>query len=142
MSKNIVYSNNYNQEEWKIIIPKINLEANISEGTELDVLKRNVGHFKNTNKWNGKVGLAAHDSGFTCNYFEHLNELEIGDIIEYKNEGKVRIYEVSEIKVISELDWSSLNETQENTLTLITCIKNLREFRLCVIAKESRVDGG
>lgn len=124
------------EQEWRIIIPKIKLNANISEGTSLDVLKQSVGHFENTNKWNGKVGLAAHNSGYMCNFFERLNELEIGDDIEYINENSKRKYKVVEIKIISEIDWSSLKDTEENTLTLITCIKNLKEYRLCVIANE------
>ena len=37
-------------EEWKIEIPKINLVANISEGTSKELLDEFVGHFENTRK--------------------------------------------------------------------------------------------
>lgn len=46
---------------WKIEIPKINLIAPISEGISLDTMNKYVGHFPTTSKWNGNIGLAAHN---------------------------------------------------------------------------------
>ena len=42
-------------------------------------------------------------------------------------------------KDILETDWSMLQETKENKLTLITCIKNRVNQRLCVQAVESDI---
>ena len=42
-------------------IPELNLSVKIYEGTTNSVLKKGVGHFKNTSIWNGNVCLAAHN---------------------------------------------------------------------------------
>ena len=51
---------------WKIEIPKINLIAPIGEGTSMEVMNKYVGHFENTEKWNGNIGLAAHNRRLSC----------------------------------------------------------------------------
>lgn len=57
---------NTNQKIWKIEIPKINLVATIEEGTSEEVMNKYVGHFEDTEKWNGNVGLAAHNRRISC----------------------------------------------------------------------------
>lgn len=54
---------------WKIEIPSINLEAPIREGTSQNVLYTSVGHFENTNLFDGNVGLAAHNRRLSCKLF-------------------------------------------------------------------------
>lgn len=49
------------EDIWQIEIPKINLLAPIAEGTSQEVMLEYVGHFENTDKWNGNIGLAAHN---------------------------------------------------------------------------------
>ena len=49
-----------------------------------------------------------------------------------------RIYVVDNIQIINETDWSLLKSTEENKLSLITCIANKRNQRLCVQATEKR----
>lgn len=51
----------YQNSEWSIEIPAINLKANISEGTTVEIMEQYVGHFENTNYWDGNIGLAAHN---------------------------------------------------------------------------------
>ena len=46
------------EKNWKIIIPKISLEANISEGTRKETMDKYVGHFEETSKKDGNIGLA------------------------------------------------------------------------------------
>ena len=43
---------------------------------------------------------------------------------------------VEEIKEIKSTDWSIITQTSENIITLITCIKNKPNLRLCVKAVE------
>lgn len=51
-----------NEEDcWTIEIQAINLKADIAEGTTEEVMDKYVGHFENTEFWNGNVGLAAHN---------------------------------------------------------------------------------
>ena len=120
----------------KVIIPKIKVEAPIKEGTTANVLKESVGHFSQTNYWTGNVALASHNRGTYAHYFEKINQLDLNDEIIYKTKLGTRIYKVSNIKEISEEDFSVLNDTDENTITLITCIKNKSNMRLCVKATE------
>ena len=61
-------------EEWYIEIPIINLKANIKEGTEKETLDDYVGHFEETQKENGNIGLAAHNRGYKNNYFENIKK--------------------------------------------------------------------
>jgi LPXTG-site transpeptidase (sortase) family protein len=136
---------NISQEESKkdeedllgtLIINKINLIAPIKEGSDEEVLSNYVGHIEETSNYNGNVGLAAHNRSENTAYFSRLNELEIGDKIIYKSEFGTRTYKVSQIKEILDTDWSMLEDTNENKLTLITCINNKVNLRLCVQAEE------
>lgn len=81
-------------------------------------------------------GLAAHNRGNKYSYFARLNELKKGDIISYKTKYYTRNYKVDKILVIYETDWNYLKATKENKLTLITCIADKRDQRLCVQATE------
>lgn len=125
-----------NSSKWEIEIPKINLKAEISEGTSTNVMNQYIGHFEETPEFVGNVGLAAHNRGYPVNYFKDLKLLEIGDKIYYRYFDNNKIYVVSKIKVIKDTNWEMLRNTEENKLTLITCIENEPEYRLCVQAIE------
>lgn len=119
-----------------IEIPKLNLSAPIQEGTSQEILKVAVGHFEESSLWNGNVALASHNRSIYVHYFERINELQDGDEIIYKTKLGIRKYIVYENKVIESTDWSVIENTQENILTLITCVKNSSDKRLCIRAKE------
>ncbi len=121
---------------WQIEIPKINLTAPIAEGIDANTLNNYVGHFPTTSNLEGNVGLAAHNRGFQKNYFEHLKELELGDIIIYNTESDSKSYKVSSINIIDETDWTYLEKTEDNRITLITCVENQSTKRRCVQAVE------
>ncbi len=116
----------------KIKIKKIGVDAPIIDGTSQDVLKISVGHFQNTNYWNGNVALASHNRGSYAHYFEKINKLTIGDEIIYQTKLGTRIYAVSQVENISESNLSVLEDTKDNTITLITCVKGNKDLRLCV----------
>ena len=131
-----------NQENnWKIIIPKISLEANISEGTSKKIMDKYVGHFEETSKKNGNVGLAAHNRGYEVNYFARVKELQEGDEIIYKYYDFEKVYTVVENKIIKDTDWEDLKETEENRITLITCVENEPEYRRCIQGIEQEEGG-
>ncbi len=123
-------------KEWKIKIPKISLEAKIASGTSEEVMNKYVGHFKNTEKWKGNVGLAAHNRGYPVNYFNKLKELKIGDLIYYYTEFGEKKYKVIVTTIIKDTDWTYLKPTQDNRITLITCVENIPDKRRCVQAIE------
>ena len=99
-------------------------------------MREYVGHFENTVFWKGNIGLAAHNRGFPINYFEKVKDLKIGDEIIYKTPYGQRVYVVNLSIIIEQTDWSYLQETDDNRITLITCVSNKPEHRLCVQAIE------
>ena len=117
---------------WYIKIPSINLEAPIDEGTGLEILNTKVGHFEETSKDYGNVGLAAHNRGYENNYFENLKNVKIDDEIVYKYDNFEKKYIINKIEIIENTDWSYLEKTEENKITLITCIENEPKYRRCV----------
>ena len=116
-----------------IKIDKMNFEGLIYEGTSLKTLAKGVGHFENTPYLTGNVCLAAHN---TNSYWSKLHTLSKGDKIQYTCFLGTKEYKVNSITKINETDWSPLENTTDNTLTLITCVKGQKELRLCVQAKE------
>ena len=99
-------------------------------------MNRSVGHFPNTSKWNGNIGLGAHNRGYQVNYFSNIKKLKRGDIINYIYNGQRRQYEVTNIVIIKDTDWSYLEETEENKITLITCVENEPKYRRCIQGTE------
>ena len=116
-----------------IKIDKIGYEGLIYEGTSLDTLKKGVGHFENSPYLNGNVCLAAHN---TNEYWAKLHTLENGDKITYISFLGTKEYQVTNVTKISETDWTLLQNSDENILTLITCVKGDKPKRLCVQAIE------
>lgn len=116
-----------------IKIEQIGFEGLVYEGTSLDILAKGVGHFENSSYYNGNVCLAAHN---TNNFWAKLYTLRTGDKITYISFLGTKEYYVNSVTEIDETDWSKLENTEENTLTLITCVKNTPSKRLCVQAIE------
>lgn len=116
-----------------IKIDKIGYEGPIYEGTTLDTLAKGVGHLSNSPYFNGNVCLAAHN---TSKFWAKLNTLESGDTITYTSFLGTKEYVVSNIKIIDETDWSDTENTEDNRITLITCVKGQKERRLSVQALE------
>ena len=116
-----------------LTIPKINLvDVKICEGVELEVLSNSIGHFESTNIYEGNVGLASHNAGTKANYFADINKLELSDEIYYKTRYGTKKYIVDNITQIDNCDWSKLEITKDNRITLITCISGNTNIRLCV----------
>lgn len=122
---------------WCLEIPKINLKANISEGTTKEVMEDYIGHFEETTKENGNVGLAAHNRGYKNNYFQKIKELKEGDSIFYTYKGETKEYLVTKHVIIKDTDWTYLENTEKNTITLITCVENEPEYRRCTQGEEN-----
>ena len=66
----------------EIMIPKINLIAQIKEGTTNNIINYYVGHFEETSLNQGNIGLAAHNRGKNIkSYFANIKNLQENDII-------------------------------------------------------------
>lgn len=118
--------------EWYIEIPTISLKAPITEGITKEILDNYVGHFEESPSKKGNVCLAAHNRGYKNNYFENLKKLKIGDEIFYKNNEYEEKYVVSKHEIIKDTDWVNLENTEEDKITLITCVENEPSYRRCI----------
>ena len=112
------------------------MNASISEGTSTEIMDKYVGHFVETTKKEGNIGLIAHNRGYPVNYFARLKELVKGDKIKYTCDNFIKEYVVEEVGIIKNTDWSLLEPRNKNILTLITCVENEPEYRRYVQAKE------
>lgn len=128
----LTQKNNNKEFEWQIEIPSISLKAEIKEGTSKEVMSKYVGHFTETSIKSGNIGLAAHNRGYQVNYFENLKKLKQNDKIIYKYKDYKKVYYVDKIKIIKDTDWTYLESTEENVITLITCVENEPEYRRCI----------
>ena len=117
---------------WYIQIDKVSLKAPIQEGTTKEILNEYVGHFEESSKDLGNICLAAHNRGYKNNYFSRLKELQEGDEIKYTYNDIEKTYIVTKHEIIQNTDWSNLEPTEENTITLITCVENEPEYRRCI----------
>lgn len=116
-------------------IPSIGVNVKVYETESMESLAKGAGHFKSTSCWDGNVGIASHNRGVT-NYFGQIHTLEAGDRITYTTKLGTRTYEVFFVGQIAETDFSRLGRTNENLITLITCVRDVRNMRWCVQARE------
>ena len=118
-----------------INIPKINYEGLVYEGTNLETLDKGIGHFENSSYFEGNVCLAGHNY---TGVWKNLYTLQNGDKITYTSFLGTKEYEVNKIVQVNATDWTLLEDTDDNSLTLVTCVKNEPNLRLIVQANECK----
>lgn len=64
--------------------------------------------------------------------------MRIGEEIKYKYENFEKVYFIDKIEIIRNTDWSYLENTKENKITLITCVENEPNLRRCVQGIEKK----
>lgn len=137
----IVFSNE-SEENFDGIIGYLTIEsigliqAPIKEGTEMETLNEYIGHFTDSNFLEGNVALAGHNRGYSKNYFENLKNLKEDELIIYQTKQETKTYKVQEIKEVSATDVEIVAPTEDNRITLITCVENNNNIRLVIIGKE------
>ena len=110
-------------------IPSIKFKDIVISGTTEDSLAQGIGLFEHSNILEGNVCLAGHNSS---RFFANLKNVKQGDIIKYSSCLGNKEYKITTIKQIEETDWSMLDDTIDNRITIITCIKGQSNLRLCV----------
>ncbi len=100
-------------------IPRIGLSSIVEQGADSKVLRESVGHIPGTALpgQSGNVALAAHRD----TYFRHLSALRPGDKIVFHSLSGTYTYRVQSTKVVQPTDTAVLVETEQPTLTLVTC---------------------
>lgn len=116
-------------------IPSLDMNVKVYEGTGASVLAKGAGHFEGTSIWGGNVAIAGHNRGVNY-YFSEIHTLALGDKITFTTKLGTRTYAVTSVSKISETDRSMLAPTEENCITLYTCVKNQSSYRWCVRAAE------
>lgn len=104
-------------------IPKINLEEAVKEGSTRGVLSSALGHVENTAMpgEDGNCCIAGHRNYAFGKYFNRLDEITSGDVIELETRDNLYQYEVVGVEVVEPEDVSVLDYKEGNNLTLITC---------------------
>lgn len=85
---------------------------------------------------NGNVVLASHNEGSYAHHFSEINKLKNGEEIIYITNMGERRYVVIKSEIVKETNLDILKDTEENIITLVTCVKGQKNNRLCVIGKE------
>lgn len=111
-------------------------KAPIADGTSNEIIDKYVGHFKETSYIDGNVCLCSHNRGSKATFFSNLKNAKEGMIIEYITKFETKQYKIVKIEEIDETNLSVLEPTENNQITLITCVENKRDKRLCVIGTE------
>lgn len=120
-------------------IPVLNISANVYETDDpIEAMSHGIAHFKSTSAWQGNVALSAHNVNLnlTDGYFKKLHTLKKGDEVTYRTQLGERHYVVDTVSEIADTDWSYLGRTEDNRITMITCITGKPSLRLCVQAVE------
>ncbi|MFI3175438.1 MAG: class D sortase [Bacillota bacterium] len=116
-------------------IPEINLNVTAFDGDTYTAMEKGIGHIASTSAWQGNIGLVGHNRGANDN-FGKLKNLVVGDELSYTTVLGTKNYVVVSVDKISETDWSKLEYTQDNRITMITCVEDVSTQRLCVQAVE------
>ncbi|HEX9548475.1 MAG TPA: class E sortase [Acidimicrobiales bacterium] len=105
-----------------IVIPKIGVDKFVVEGVHVTQLRKGPGHYPGTPLPGqpGNAAIAGHRTTYGAPFYR-LNELQPGDdILVTTMEGHFR-YVVSQSAVVKPSQWSVLDSTPDNRLTLTTC---------------------
>ena len=104
----------------RISIPAIGVRNfYLWQGETASSMNKGLGHFTSTSVWDGNVGACGHNRGARYN---------IGEIKDS--------YKVETVRKIASNDWSYLEPTSDNRITLITCVAGDYSVRWCVQAVE------
>ncbi len=120
-----------------IKIPSLKINMKVWEGETDASMKKGLGHYSSTSAWDGNAGFCGHNRG-TKYAIGSIKDLKQGDTITYTTIYGTRTYSVTLVKIISNSDWSYLQSTSDNRITLTTCLADHPESRVVVQAVEVR----
>ena len=118
-------------------IPSLKINMKVWEGETAESMNKGLGHYSSTSAWDGNVAVCGHNRGskYVIGSIKDLNQ---GDIITYTTIYGTRTYAVETVKIISNTDWSYLQSTADNRITLTTCLADHPESRVVVQAVEKK----
>ena len=103
----------------RLLIPAVNLNVMVLEGTDPWTLNRAVGHIEGTALpgRTGNVGISAHRDG----YFRNLGDIARGDEISILTPERTYTYAVESTHIVNPADIEVLAPSARPVLTLVTC---------------------
>lgn len=120
-------------EPWaRIIIPSIDLDKVVVEGTSRDALRTGPGHYRGTARpgWPGNVAIAGHRTTYGAP-FRHLDQLEPGDeIVLETTEGSFTYLVEAQVdsfgesaghRIVSPTEVEVIGDRGDNRITLTAC---------------------
>ena len=116
-------------------IAKLGISVKVWEGESTASMAKGVAHYSSTSAWDGNVGMCGHTRG-AKNNIGTIKNLKQGDVITYTTMYGTRTYQVTSVKTITNTDWSYLQGTADNRITITTCLEDHPESRVCVQAVE------
>lgn len=120
-----------------IQIPSLDISMKLWEGETNASMAKGLGHYSSTSAWDGNVGVCGHNRGAKY-VIGSIKDLNIGDTITYTTVYGTRTYAVETVEIIDSTDWSYLQSTADNRVTLTTCLADQPSKRVCVQAVEVR----
>ena len=118
-----------------LTIPSLGINMKVWEGETTESMAKGLGHYTSTAAWNGNVGICGHNRGAKY-VIGNIKDMKAGDTITYTTLQGTRTYKVSFVGIISYTDWSYLQATSDNRITLTTCLADQPTKRVCVQALE------
>ena len=118
-------------------IPSLKINMKVWEGETAESMKKGLGHYSSTSAWNGNVSVCGHNRGSKY-VIGSIKDLKQGDTITYTTIYGTRTYQVTTVQIISNTDWSYLQSTADNRITLTTCLADHPESRVLVQAVEKK----
>lgn len=114
-------------------IPSLGINMKVWEGETNASMSKGLGHYSSTSAWDGNVAMCGHNRGSKY-VIGDIKDMEKGDLITYTTVYGTRTYAVVSVEIIASNDWSSLQATSDNRITLTTCLANQPSKRVCVQA--------
>ena len=114
-----------------IQIPTLGIDMKVWEGETNESMKKGIAHYSSTTAWDGNACFCAHNRGSKYS-IGAIKDLKPGDLITYTTIYGTRTYEVSTVEVISSTDWSRLQGTADNRITITTCLADQPTKRVVV----------
>lgn len=116
-------------------IPSLNISMRVWEGETNESMSKGLGHYASTSGWDGNVALCGHNRGAQY-VIGPIKDLREGDTITYQTVYGTRTYAVTHAGIISNTDWSYMEPSSDNRITLTTCLADQPDYRVCVQASE------
>ena len=114
-----------------IKIPTLGIDMKVWEGETSESMAKGIAHYSSTTAWDGNACFCAHNRGSKYS-IGAIKDLKVGDTITYTTIYGTRTYEVSYVGTISSTDWSRLQATADNRITITTCLADQPSKRVVV----------